>query len=104
MSHLAIYHETIFIQSLFSLDSILQLVIVLYIGLLVIDGFPWGLILSGLLAHMMFGSLLTTFPVISLLSVGFVGGLGMEVSMVVHSPVILKLCSVYYMNYWSLYH
>ncbi len=46
----------------------------LYIGLLVFDGFPWGLVVVGLLTHLLYGSLLTTFPVISLLSPGFVGG------------------------------
>ncbi|XP_064383014.1 protein TEX261-like [Halichondria panicea] len=53
---------------------LLVFVIVLYIGLLVFDGFPWGLVVVGLLTHLLYGSLLTTFPVISLLSPGFVGG------------------------------
>jgi len=53
---------------------LLVFVFVVYICLLVVDGFPITLISVGILAHLFFGSLLTTFPVISLLSPGFIGG------------------------------
>ena len=62
------------VNNLFSLPfPSLQFVVVVYVALL-IDGLPWLLILSGLLAHVLFGSLLSTFPIISLLSPGFIGG------------------------------
>ena len=50
-----------------------QFVIIVYICLLA-DGLPIPLILVGILTHVCFGSLLTTFPVISILSPGFIGG------------------------------
>lgn len=59
---------------IFLLHAHYQFVFVVYICLLVVDGFPVTLISVGILAHLFFGSLLTTFPVISLLSPGFIGG------------------------------
>ena len=41
-----------------------------------IDGFPLGLTVVGIALHLLYGSLLTTFPVISLCSIGFIGGTG----------------------------
>ena len=46
----------------------------LYAGLFLFEGFPLILTIVGLLCHLCFASLLTTFPIITLLSVGFIGG------------------------------
>ena len=53
-----------------------QLVVLLYVGLLVIDGFPLLVVVVGILVHLLYGSLLTTFPLISPCSPGFLGGSG----------------------------
>ena len=51
-----------------------QLVVVMYVGLWLVDGFPVLLVITGVLTHLCYGSLLSTFPVISLLSPGFIAG------------------------------
>ena len=52
----------------------------MYMGLWVVDGFPALLVAVGILTHLCYGSLLSTFPVISLLSPGFIGGTCMRIS------------------------
>ncbi|CAI8052297.1 Protein TEX261, partial [Geodia barretti] len=49
-------------------------VVVMHLGLWLIDGFPVLLVLTAVLAHLCYGSLLSTFPLISLLSPGFLAG------------------------------
>ncbi|KAL5471609.1 hypothetical protein EMCRGX_G029739 [Ephydatia muelleri] len=56
------------------ISILLVFVIIIDIGLLMIDGFPLGLTVVGIALHLLYGSLLTTFPVISLCSIGFIGG------------------------------
>ena len=46
----------------------------IYAGLFLFEGFPLILVVVGLLCHLCYASLLTTFPIITLLSVGFIGG------------------------------
>ena len=46
----------------------------MYIGLWLVDGFPLLLVMVGILSHLCYGSLLSTFPVITLLSPGFIIG------------------------------
>ena len=58
----------------------LQVVVVMYMGLWVVDGFPVLLVAVGILTHLCYGSLLSTFPIISLLSPGFIGGTCMYMS------------------------
>ena len=48
----------------------------MYIGLWLLEGFPVSLIAAGILTHVCYASLLSTFPIISLLSPGFIGGTG----------------------------
>jgi hypothetical protein len=49
-------------------------VVVMHVGLWLIDGLPVLLVLTAVLAHLCYGSLLSTFPLISLLSPGFLAG------------------------------
>ncbi|XP_019861396.1 PREDICTED: protein TEX261-like [Amphimedon queenslandica] len=49
-------------------------VLLCHVGLLLFDGFPWLLISAGVLCHLCYASLLSTFPNISLMSLGFIGG------------------------------
>jgi hypothetical protein len=51
-------------------------VVVMHVGLWLIDGLPVLLVLTAVLAHLCYGSLLSTFPLISLLSPGFLAGTG----------------------------
>ena len=60
---------------LYIFDYCFQFVLLSYI-LLLFDGLPVVLIVLGLLSHICYGSLLTTFPSITLLSPGFLGGTG----------------------------
>ena len=46
----------------------------MYVGLWVVDGFPLLLVAVGILTHICYASLLSTFPVISLFSPGFIAG------------------------------
>lgn len=55
--------------------SMFQFVLICHICLL-FDGFPWSLVLVGILCHICYGSLMITFPVIPLCSVGFLAGSG----------------------------
>ena len=50
--------------------------IVLHVLVYLLEGFPLVLVLVGVACHMCYGSLLTTFPIISLCSMGFMGGTG----------------------------
>lgn len=52
------------------------MVVLLHVLLYLLEGFPLTLVLVGVACHLCYGSLLTTFPIISLCSMGFIGGTG----------------------------
>lgn len=61
----------------------------MYVGLWLVDGFPLLLVMVGILSHLCYGSLLSTFPVITLLSPGFIIGTRMW------NYILLHVCSIY---------
>ena len=44
--------------------------------LFLVEGFPLTLTVAGILCHVLYASLLRTFPEIKILSIGFLGGSG----------------------------
>ena len=51
--------------------------------LFLVEGFPLTLTVAGILCHVLYASLLRTFPEIKILSIGFLGGSGIALPFVV---------------------